>query len=241
MEIIAHRGDGKNHVENTAAAFTAALAAGADGIETDLRLSADGVIFLFHDDYAHRLCGRKGRIEAEPAAALREWRHADGQPLLSLDDFFALLRSLAPPGDFLVNLELKGTPKLQKQMAEILAKKFLAGEFPPLRFLVSSFKLPGLYALQELAPALPRALLWNGVGSFGLPLRRAGKLDAAAFHLENEAATPERLARLRKKVLPARIYTVNDPARGAELRTAGGAGIFTDDPSAMIVALRHNR
>jgi glycerophosphoryl diester phosphodiesterase len=230
MEIIAHRGDSAHHIENTAAAFRAALAVGADGVETDLRLSADGEIFLFHDDSGRRLLERAGRIEEETAAALRDWRTRDGQPLLSLDDFFALLRSLAPPESFLVNLELKGTPARQLALADRLAKSFLAGEFPPLRWLVSSFKLPGLYELQETAPALPRAFLWNGVGGFGMPLRRAGKVGAAAFHLEDSAATPERLARLMKKALPARVYTVNDPARAAALAAAGVAGIFTDDP-----------
>ncbi len=230
MEIIAHRGDSNNHVENTAAAFTAALAAGADGIETDLRLSADGEIFLFHDDSGRRLLDRTGRIEEEPSSELRDWRYLDGQPLLALEDFFALLRTLAPPENFLINLELKGTPTRQLALAERLAKCFLAGEFPPLRWLVSSFKLPGLYALQETAPDLPRAMLWNGVGGFGMPLRRAGKVGAAAFHLEDSAATPERLARLKKKALPARVYTVNDPVRAAELQAAGVAGIFTDDP-----------
>ena len=230
MEIIAHRGDSKKHVENTAAAFTAALAAGADGIETDLRLSADGEIFLFHDDSGRRLLERAGRIEEETASALRQWRYRDGQPLLALRDLLALLRSLAPPENFLVNLELKGTPTRQLALAECLAKSFLAGEFPPLRWLASSFKLPGLYALQETAPDLPRAMLWNGVGGFGMPLRRAGKVGAVAFHLEDSAATPERLARLQKKALPVRVYTVNDPARAAALQATGVAGIFTDDP-----------
>lgn len=238
MEIIAHRGDSRNHVENTAAAFSAAVAAGADGIETDLRLSADGEVFLFHDDNARRLCGRQGRVEEESAGALRGWRLADGQALLSLDDFFTQLRALAPPAKFLVNLELKGVPKAQHATAEILAKKFLAGEFPPLTWVVSSFKLPGLYALQAAAPELPRAMLWNGVGSFGMPLRRAGKIGAAAFHLEDSAATPERLSRLRKKALSVRVYTVNDPQRASVLRAADVAGIFTDDPALLTAASR---
>ena len=48
--IIGHRGSPYKERENTVASFEAALAAGADGFETDLRLLADGNAVLFHDD-----------------------------------------------------------------------------------------------------------------------------------------------------------------------------------------------
>ena len=47
--ILGHRGASGSAPENTMAAFRLALAADADGIETDLRLSADNVVVLFHD------------------------------------------------------------------------------------------------------------------------------------------------------------------------------------------------
>lgn len=54
MLVISHRGDSRKCRENTLAAFQAALDLGVDGIETDLRLTQDGKVVLFHD----RLCGR---------------------------------------------------------------------------------------------------------------------------------------------------------------------------------------
>jgi glycerophosphoryl diester phosphodiesterase len=48
--ILGHRGSPYKERENTIASFEAALAAGADGFETDLRLLADGEPVLFHDD-----------------------------------------------------------------------------------------------------------------------------------------------------------------------------------------------
>ncbi len=53
--VIAHRGYSRAHPENTRAAFEAAIEAGADLIETDVRQSADGALFLAHDDVGDHL------------------------------------------------------------------------------------------------------------------------------------------------------------------------------------------
>ncbi len=59
-EVIAHRGDSAHAPENTLRAFRGAIAAGADRIELDVRRSADGVPFVFHDADLGRLTGRAG-------------------------------------------------------------------------------------------------------------------------------------------------------------------------------------
>lgn len=54
MLVLAHRGLHQSAPENTMAAFEAAIAAGVDGIETDVRLTADGIPVLFHDAKCRR-------------------------------------------------------------------------------------------------------------------------------------------------------------------------------------------
>jgi glycerophosphoryl diester phosphodiesterase len=49
MLILSHRGYHEHHPDNTLGAFAEAAALGVDGIETDVRLSADGQAILFHD------------------------------------------------------------------------------------------------------------------------------------------------------------------------------------------------
>ena len=63
---IAHRGASAEFPENTMAAFIAALSRepSADGLECDVRLSADGVPVVFHDDDTRRLTGQSGSIES---------------------------------------------------------------------------------------------------------------------------------------------------------------------------------
>jgi glycerophosphoryl diester phosphodiesterase len=67
---FAHRGlHGPGRIENSRAAFEAAIAAGA-GIELDVQASADGIAFVFHDETLERLAGREGRVTLLSAAAL---------------------------------------------------------------------------------------------------------------------------------------------------------------------------
>ncbi|MEW6213224.1 MAG: glycerophosphodiester phosphodiesterase family protein, partial [Acidobacteriota bacterium] len=54
--VIAHRGGAKETTENTIAAFQRALRLGANGVETDVRLTRDGVVVIYHDE-------RFGRVE----------------------------------------------------------------------------------------------------------------------------------------------------------------------------------
>ena len=60
--IIGHRGASAVAPENTIAAFQAAIDAGADGIEFDVRLTGDGVPVVIHDETLHRTAGVRGRV-----------------------------------------------------------------------------------------------------------------------------------------------------------------------------------
>lgn len=67
--IIGHRGASAVAPENSIAAFEAAIAAGADGIEFDVRLSRDGVPVIIHDDTLQRTHGLRGRVVDSSANA----------------------------------------------------------------------------------------------------------------------------------------------------------------------------
>ena len=63
MLVAGHRGDCYNYYENTMKAFEAAIAAGADMIETDVRMTKDGVLILMHDDKVDRTSDGYGYIK----------------------------------------------------------------------------------------------------------------------------------------------------------------------------------
>lgn len=89
--VIAHRGGALLAPENSAAAFRAAGAAGADMVETDVRQTADGALICFHDDDLMRLANNPGRVADLDLARLR--RLVPG--LLTLDK---AIRASAPLG-----------------------------------------------------------------------------------------------------------------------------------------------
>src|SRR5690242_12989613 len=118
MLILAHRGYHQTEPENTLAAFEAAAGLGIDGIETDIRLSADGVPILFHD----RLVGDTPieRLK-EPELSARS-----GRSVPTLEE------ALARFPDLFWNLELK-TPAALDASVTILER------FKDRRILISSF------------------------------------------------------------------------------------------------------
>lgn len=78
MKIIAHRGDSAHFPENTPASWDGAYAAGAFAIETDIRLSSDGVCVCAHDPDLDRLFGRSEQVSALPFAELMGLANAQG-------------------------------------------------------------------------------------------------------------------------------------------------------------------
>ena len=146
---LAHRGDWRHAPENSLAAFAAALAVPAcDGLEFDVRLSADGVLVTCHDDTLQRTHGRPDRVDALTADACE----ALGVP--SLAD---VLR-LAGRGPFL-DIELKGDPG--PRIVEVLA----AGRGPDLsNAVVSSFDAVAHERVARLAPSWPRWLNSHTLG-----------------------------------------------------------------------------
>ena len=79
MYAIAHRGYSSHYPENTQLAFRQAILAGADFVETDLRLSREGVIVCSHDPDLVRLLGRKERIENLDISELKAVDTGDGK------------------------------------------------------------------------------------------------------------------------------------------------------------------
>lgn len=87
---VAHRGYSSCWPENTVAACNAAIAADVDLVEADVRLSADGVLFCFHDADLVRLDGDAVRIDACSSARLRMVR-IDGEPAASFAEILAAI------------------------------------------------------------------------------------------------------------------------------------------------------
>jgi glycerophosphoryl diester phosphodiesterase len=81
----AHRGDSSVFRENTLPAVRSAIAKGAEVVEIDVRLTADGEVVVLHDPTLERLWGDPRAIDAVPAADLRAFGGPDERPPLLAD------------------------------------------------------------------------------------------------------------------------------------------------------------
>ncbi|NBK24594.1 MAG: glycerophosphodiester phosphodiesterase, partial [Spirochaetia bacterium] len=71
-KVVAHRGDSAHYPENTLHAFESAYAMGVDVIETDVHLSKDGEVVIWHDPTLDRNTNGSGMIEDHTLSELKE-------------------------------------------------------------------------------------------------------------------------------------------------------------------------
>ena len=71
MKVFAHRGFSGKYPENTMLAFEKAVEAGADGIELDVHLSADGELVIIHDELVDRTTDGTGLVGSKTLAELK--------------------------------------------------------------------------------------------------------------------------------------------------------------------------
>jgi glycerophosphoryl diester phosphodiesterase len=158
--VIAHRGDKSHAPENTLAAFQLAAEKGADAVECDVKLTADGQVIILHDQTVDRTTNGTGNVSRLSLAALRKldagaWFSGQfrGERIPTLDEVFETVGK-----HLLMNVELKNyaTPgdDLVSKVVELVKKHAVQD-----RILFSSFLPSHLRKARLLLPQVPRGLL----------------------------------------------------------------------------------
>lgn len=235
---MAHRGAGRLAPENTLAAFRLGAQHGYTMAECDVKLSADGVPFLLHDDTLGRTTNARQRLPQgaslsageHPWAALSQldagsWhaRAWAGEPLPTLE---AVARWCQRNGHRL-NIEIKPTPGLERHTGEVIAREAQRlWRDEAVMPLLSSFQVQALEGAQASAPALPRALLldtlWTGW------LETARTLGCAAIVCDHVLWDRASVTQARSAGFRALSYTVNDECAAQRLTDLGTDGLITD-------------
>jgi glycerophosphoryl diester phosphodiesterase len=201
---LAHRGDWRHAPENSIAALATALAVpGCDGVEFDVRLSADGVPVLSHDESLDRVQGRTGRLDSLRASELEDL----GVP--SLADALAVI-----PHRAMINVDLKGLH--DRAVVEILA----SGRGPGLvNGVVSSFIPETLERVAGLAPAWPRWL--NTWDLSPATIRQAVELECQVISVDFHAIAPSSFGAVRAAGLEVAAWTVRRRTTYGRLQRLG--------------------
>lgn len=225
--VYAHRGASAAEPENTLAAFAAAVAMGADGVELDIRRTADGALAVHHD--AHLTDGR-------PLVEVASSDLPHGVPLLA--------PALDACGGVIVNVEVKNFPGDPdhdggQAVAEAVAR-LVGARGMHRRVLVSSFDLAAIDRVHQVDPDVPTGylvLMAPDAGAAGPLVDQTAGGGHSALHPHHIGVTAGLVQRCADAGLALNTWTVDDPGRIAELAALGVDGIVTNVPDVALRAL----
>ena len=229
---IAHRGGGDAAPENSLGGVVQAALHGFQAIEVDIRLSADGVPMVIHDDTVTRTTGLPGRVDQYTAFELGRMRASlgfeSGQHALEPIPELGMLLVVAAHHGMRVNLELKGGDESPDTLVGAVAAVLqqLHWAIPAERLLLSAFDPALLAAARHSLPHLPRALLCESVTVE--QIGSAVALECLAINAAASACSRDAVTAARGAGLRVCAWTVNDAAQAASLFAAGVAAVFTD-------------
>ncbi|MFC9050543.1 MULTISPECIES: glycerophosphodiester phosphodiesterase family protein [Streptomyces violaceoruber group] len=262
IQVVAHRGASEEAPEHTLAAYRKAIEDGADALECDVRLTADGHLVCVHDWRVNRTSNGRGAVSALELADLaaldfgarrtREfWRTRDEQPdwehrpedreetsVLTLE---RLLQLVADAGRRVeLAIETKHPTRWAGQVEErllLLLKRFGldapdSAEDSPVR--VMSFSARSLHRVRAASPTLPTVYLMQFVS----PRLRDGRLPAgvriAGPSMRIVRNHPAYIERLKRAGHQVHVWTVNETADVDLCSDLGVDAVITNRPRAVL-------
>ena len=234
--LYGHRGSSQNVPENTLPAFRQALADGANALEMDVHVTADGHVVVSHDADGRRRAGIDRAIADCTQAEVQRWvvgRLPDGTPtgIPTFDDVLTSFPSvrlnvdIKPSGTHAVPLVID---VIRRRRAE--DRVTLASFHGDVISTIRSMRYGGELSLPPADVVRVRLLPWLVLRRFPprgqaiqIPTRQRGlRLD-----------TPEFIERCHSLGLRVDYWVINDSAEAARLLSAGADGLVSDDPGAL--------
>jgi glycerophosphoryl diester phosphodiesterase len=231
--IIGHRGASAVAPENTMAAFREAIAAGADGIEFDVRLTRDGAPVVIHDNTLRRTTGLPHHIGD---LTLFELESLDvGVPSL------AQLFTLFEENDLWLFLEIKvDSPSEHVPLAEACCKLIQEHSLTE-RVFVDCFDLRVLQVVASINSEIKTAALFQPALSRPSVsderiMEEAKAVGASALALHHRLARQSLVQKAIDADLRVAVWTVDDPAWIGRAKSIGVEALITNNPAAMLIA-----
>ena len=232
---IAHRGASAAAPQNTLAAFRRAMELGADGVELDVHLSADGVPVVMHNLYVDETTDGTGQVTDKTLAELKELDAGSkfapefaGERIPTLAEVFEALE-----GKLLVNVELKDiSPKgvgLEAPVVEVVRRHGMEK-----KVLFSSFNPFTLRRMRPLAWDVPSGLLY--AHDLAIYLRRAWLAPLTPHegrHPDFEMVDKRLVKWCHTRKLRVNVWTVDEPGEMRRLTALGVDGIITNKPNVL--------
>ncbi|MBT2397492.1 glycerophosphodiester phosphodiesterase [Streptomyces sp. ISL-100] len=261
IQVVAHRGASEDAPEHTLAAYMKAIEDGADALECDVRLTADGHLVCVHDRRVNRTSNGRGAVSALELADLAaldfgswrdsaespDWDPARGQAPGEFTSVLTLERLLELVSDAGRRVELaietkhptRWAGQVEERLLHLLKRFGLdapaSDEPSPVR--IMSFSARSLHRVAAAAPTLPTVYLMQFVS----PRLRDGRLPAGS-HIAGPGIRivrnhPGYIARLHRAGHRVHVWTVNEPEDVELCERLGVEAIITNRPKQVLSQL----
>ena len=246
--VVAHRGDSANYPENTLPAFISGARMGIDVIETDVHITRDGEIVIWHDPTLERNTDGRGALEIH---TLKELKKLDAGYTFTKDggrtypfrgkgvQLCTLAEALEACPEERFNIDLKSQEEdIVEKYIEVIRKHNAEN-----RVCTASFHLDNLRKLRRLAPDLLTSISTLEVAP--LVFRTKLHMLPAAFDRKIIFQVPVKqygitivnkrfIEEMHKRDAVVMVWTINDEKEMERLYRMGADTIMTDDPALLI-------
>jgi glycerophosphoryl diester phosphodiesterase len=230
---FAHRGGASDAPENTMEAFEYAINLGYRYLETDVQVTADGVLVAFHDNDLQRACGRPGKISELPWSEVSKALVDGKAPIPLLEDLLGTWPQAR------INIDCKADAAVDALVASLRRTNSLA------RVCVGAFSDARLRRLRrELGEELCSSLgpIEVALLRFGLARQLSGLAVQAPVRQGPLTVVNRRLVeRAHRNNLHVHVWTIDDAAEMERLLDIGVDGIMTDRPLVLRQVLESRR
>ncbi len=235
--IVAHRGASTEHPEHTLAAYQKAILQGADLLECDVRLTADGHLVCVHDRRIDRTSDGRGVVSARTLAQLRRWDFGEDNSVLLLQELIDLVLAADRPVGLAIETKhpVRYAGLVEQRVVEMVRDYGLLGSRfdDNNRVYLMSFSELALRRWRELAPSIPSVFLMEDV-----PLRcRKGWLPFSAGvagpSIEIVRAHPRFVERVHAAGGRVFVWTVDEPHDADLCRELGVDAVISNRPGSI--------
>jgi glycerophosphoryl diester phosphodiesterase len=255
-QVVAHRGSSQVNAEHTLGAYIAALDEGAEGLEADVRLTADGHLVCVHDRRVDRVANARGLVSTMELAQLDELDFASWKnPWADLDDeapevdqearkVLTLRRLVEAVADYDRPVELAIETKhptrygglVERRLVELLDSYGWTRKGAPVR--VMSFSYSAINRVKKLAPELDVVMLVDRLYSWELTRNLAGEGWIAGPGIDLLRDNPRFRRRLLRSGRRVHVWVVNEPEDIDLCVELGVEAIITDTPANALLHLQ---
>lgn len=234
--ILGHRGARADAPENTVASFCLAMEMGADGVELDVFLSADGVPVVIHDQTLDRTTNGVGKVGDMSFANLQQLAIKTNasvyqdERIPSLDDVMMNL-----PDHAWLNVELKESGRYSEEEFVARILQILAPHRHRLTLIISAFNGRLLKKFRAASSDYLIALLLSPRDKYWPDsLNYIDDINPDALHIPPSMLDPLLLYLIRRAQLRVLLWTINDKKEAHRFIAMGVNGVFTDRVSLLV-------